>query len=40
MGYKFASVTFTQRDFGTIGARFGILVCAPSEAVKVLEGRP
>jgi putative PIN family toxin of toxin-antitoxin system len=32
-------VTFNQRDFATIGAQFGTMVCTPAEAVKALEGR-
>lgn len=32
-------VTFNQRDFGTIGARFGIVVCGPGDTVKALERR-
>jgi len=32
-------VTFNRRDFGTAGAQFGIVVCAPGDAVKALEER-
>jgi putative PIN family toxin of toxin-antitoxin system len=32
-------VTFNHGDFGTVGARFGIVVCSPGDAVKALEGR-
>jgi len=32
-------VTFNQRDFARIGAQFGIVVCAPGDAVKAVEGR-
>ena len=30
-------VTFNQRDFGMAGARFGLVICAPREAVLALE---
>ena len=33
-------VTFNQRDFGAAGARFGIIICSPGDAVKALESRP
>jgi predicted nucleic acid-binding protein len=31
-------VTFNRRDFGDAVARFGIIVCAPGEALALLEG--
>jgi putative PIN family toxin of toxin-antitoxin system len=32
-------VTFNRRDFADTGARFGIVVCAPGDAVRALENR-
>lgn len=30
-------VTFNRRDFAAAGSRFGIVMCAPGDAVKALE---
>ena len=32
-------VTFNRRDFAGVGERFGVVVCAPGDAVKILEER-
>jgi putative PIN family toxin of toxin-antitoxin system len=36
-GQAKAIVTFNRRDFGDSGARFGIEVCFPSEALRSME---
>ena len=32
-------VTFNRRDFGSVGLGFGIIICAPGEALEMLESR-